>query len=546
MGIYIRLAISEAVTKEEWEKVYNETLQLVEVFPLAERRRINIKGIETICLTKTIEREHVYGWNNEIIEVGWETNGDSDYLKTAESYYIPKDLIEEREINENAEDAMLAALPACLGYDWGVERVSHVYNLWGGKSQGEPYHMYLLAIACLIENRLKHKAYVYGDITCGQCVAAIAIANKYLEKKITLPDRCVINRLYDRVSRLNFNAKDKLKIFISEYLGKKEEKFGEFIRTNYSKDVCYTYWKDMFEDSIIGTFGFDNAFNKYLLWGFDLSELCKLVQYHDEKGNELYKEFIVRIMDAKLHVEEKDCRDLLAVEESDPTPYTIWTLMAQFVFAGARNKKVNRYIPIEELRKILLEEFADKCDVNSIIDTYLEKEANSKEIKVNKETDDEEFQESCEIDVNGTFNQVMDMWKEQIMEKQEKYDVLEYENLLFFKKDDTMCPSLEEAVKEYFQFYQDLIKEETFTQLMNETAHTRCAWLVEQNKNILIRDSDWEKIFETIEKDKDSFERYYSMVRVKAYDEEVQNLVKAIVLNDELYEFLLKNTITER
>ena len=28
MGIYIYLAISKSVTKEEWEKVYGETLQL--------------------------------------------------------------------------------------------------------------------------------------------------------------------------------------------------------------------------------------------------------------------------------------------------------------------------------------------------------------------------------------------------------------------------------------------------------------------------------------------------------------------------------------
>lgn len=39
MGISIDLGISDSVTKHEWEKVYEETLQLVKAFPLAERRK---------------------------------------------------------------------------------------------------------------------------------------------------------------------------------------------------------------------------------------------------------------------------------------------------------------------------------------------------------------------------------------------------------------------------------------------------------------------------------------------------------------------------
>ena len=39
MGIFIRLSISKSVTKEEWKKVYEETLQLIKNFPFAERRK---------------------------------------------------------------------------------------------------------------------------------------------------------------------------------------------------------------------------------------------------------------------------------------------------------------------------------------------------------------------------------------------------------------------------------------------------------------------------------------------------------------------------
>ena len=51
MGIFIHMSISKSVTKREWEGVYEETLQLVKAFLLAEKRKVECKGVETICLT---------------------------------------------------------------------------------------------------------------------------------------------------------------------------------------------------------------------------------------------------------------------------------------------------------------------------------------------------------------------------------------------------------------------------------------------------------------------------------------------------------------
>lgn len=40
-------------------------------------------------------------------------------------------------------------------------RFNQTYFLWDAKTQGEPYHLYLLAIVCLIEDRLGEKAIAY-------------------------------------------------------------------------------------------------------------------------------------------------------------------------------------------------------------------------------------------------------------------------------------------------------------------------------------------------------------------------------------------------
>lgn len=44
MGIFIYENLSKSVTKAEWEKVYEETLVLVDAFPLAERSAITYSG----------------------------------------------------------------------------------------------------------------------------------------------------------------------------------------------------------------------------------------------------------------------------------------------------------------------------------------------------------------------------------------------------------------------------------------------------------------------------------------------------------------------
>ena len=59
MGIYINLNISLSVTREEWKKVYEESLKLVEAFPLADIDKIGYAGEEVTCIVPTMEQESV-------------------------------------------------------------------------------------------------------------------------------------------------------------------------------------------------------------------------------------------------------------------------------------------------------------------------------------------------------------------------------------------------------------------------------------------------------------------------------------------------------
>lgn len=547
MGIFINLMISKSVTKEEWEKVYEETLHLIKHLPLAEKRKVKIHGIDTICLVKTEERKESYGWNAEKTRIGWDTVGDYESMKTAEDYYLPRDLVGDNEVDPQAGDAMFAALPAYLDYDWKDERFERSYDKWGAKTQGEPYHMYLLAVAALIEARLGEKAFTYGDITRGQFKKAVEIANRYLENPIDLPDRCYMDRLLNRVIKFPLPANEQLAVFENFFLGVQDADFGIYMRKMFDEDVIAEYWKSRFDNCAIGTIGFDRVINDYLLWGFGLKELCEYVNYESEDGNLEYEKFITRIMDAKLHLKDKNCADPLKIDQDVEQPYGIGTLFAQFAFAGANNKKVDRYIPIEDIREELYAALSSKCNVKEIINNYLSEETKQVEININSESSEEAVKAAATSDLAETLNQIMNIKKEQLKAEQDKYDIDDFEDLIFYEKGDIIHPSLEKSLAGSMRFLCSLLEEDKYKELKTSKPEACCRWLVEQNRHILIRDIDWDKVFTEIEKDINSFERYYSLFRVKMNGSGLVEMCTALMINDDLYERskILMNEIPE-
>lgn len=537
MGIFIYLVISKSVTKKEWEKVYEETLQLIKHLPLADLREVKIHGIDTTCLVKTEEQEEPYGWNDEDTIVGWTAVGDYKYMHVAEQYYLPRDLVGENEVEPDAGDAILGALPAYMSYDWEDERFNHVYGKWGAKTQGEPYHMYLLAVAALIEARLGTKAFTYGDITRGQFKRAVEIANRYLEEPIDIPDRCHMDRLLKRVSELPLPHDKQLAVFDVFFLGTKNAEFGGYMRQMFSSDAISSYWKDRFKNYEIDTIGFDRIIGDYLLCGFGLKELCGYVNFKSKDGEYKYEDFIKRIMDAKLHLEEKNCADALKIDQEEERPYGVGTLFAQFFYAGAGNKKVDRYIPIKDIKTALIEALGSKCNVEEIIDNYLSEEAKRFDVIHDSEASEEDLKKAVGQDPAEVFNQVMDLKCKKLAEEREKYNVTAYEDLPFYEDGDTIHPAIEKSLVNGINFLALAREEEEYKWLLEGSAEKCCEWLVEENKYFLIRDEHWDKVFTNIENDINSFGRYYGLFRVKMNNNSMIDMCTALMINDELYEY---------
>lgn len=93
----------------------------------------------------------------------------------------------------------------------------------------------MVAIGCLIEERLGEKAFLYGDITRAQCVEAVKLANQCLKEPIGIPLQCDMEGFYKRVDRLPLTEQEKMFVFEQLYLGTKNAELGKFLRRSFSE-----------------------------------------------------------------------------------------------------------------------------------------------------------------------------------------------------------------------------------------------------------------------------------------------------------------------
>ena len=525
MGVYVYIDLSKSITKEEWTSVYNESLELLKVFPFAERQRKKIDTNEVVCLTRTKERKSE---NGNGAQMKWIACGDMETLECGEEFVVRKNLIDE--YNPHAGDALLALVPNCTNHSFEEEKFNQTYRL-SAKTQGRKYHLYLLCLACMMESRLQDKAIVSGDISKGQLELAVELANSKLKSPVTLPSRCDMNKLYTRISKLDIPNVEKILTFVYLYLGQKNDEFGNFIREKFPSKTCYEFLTYKLNSCRVGTYGFSEHLKELLVLGFDLREICRAIDFakkfpsNDDSVEIRCKKFIDEIMDTKLYLREKNTEDILADSPDDIVPPSVEKQFAQIAFMGARNKKVERYIPIDQLRLILREELKNYSATEKYIDEYLNAEAKEKD-KSN--------------DVSDRFMETLKKIEAEQESLQEKYNIYAFEQFLHYKRNDSVTPSLLKNIKSGFKSLKTLLEENSFKELQMKTAEELCEWIVKRNSYLLLRDTDWEKIFKNIKENPQSFERYYLSVMIPLNDGDIKWFIYSLVLNDDFYAFLCK------
>lgn len=513
MGVFINLKLSESITQEKWDPVYEKSLLLAQKLGFYDYAHQEIHGERAAMLTPTQET----GAGEDI---GWSVTGSFPDYMAAETQFTPK-FIDKQAKGGTPYDILRCKLDSSTD---DKERTPYIH-LWGNKTQGEPYHMGLLAIGCVAEQMLGMEALVDGDITYVQCITAAELASDILGEEIEPPVCCRMQALHDRIQKFDkLNESEKLNFFMETYLGLDDDELGAFLKEHYTPESLSTYWKEQFKGCEIDSYGFIMKKKRYLLMYPDLAGLYHYSDF-DHTDAEQCEKFIRSVMKSSLHLKEKDCYDPLDLKQYT-IPYGIGNIMASFFLRSAVNTNVDRYIPLEEIRSVLTDLMGTVVNVNEIIDAYLN-----------------EQEQNEEQSGHDMLMAEAEKYRQELEQQQEEYDICTYSDLPKFDTDSKIEPEFADTLRRSFRTYKQAAESEQCENLMQQSADEMFRFLASHTKCFFLTREHWETVYDAIHRDKSTFKRYYPMVYVNV-TEKTQFFVRSVVLDDAFWNYSCEELAT--
>jgi hypothetical protein len=179
MGVYVHLGVvASRVDEASWSAIYADARRVAERWtprPLGiQWRRIGAE--EFGQYTTDIERPE-----------GLHIVGDAASLTTAESFEFPKSLTPRFFHDPPRESKPGDILVAVASYFAGRRSGPDWRELFGNKTQGRPYHEFVVALGLLVEHRLPSTALVYGDLSIDDGETARRRLTEILGESFELP-----------------------------------------------------------------------------------------------------------------------------------------------------------------------------------------------------------------------------------------------------------------------------------------------------------------------------------------------------------------------
>ncbi|CAM4137746.1 hypothetical protein VRRI112168_15590 [Vreelandella rituensis] len=218
MGLHIHLTVQlHTLDADAWEAAYEESLLLLRRFPAPLLRF-------EVC---EVGGYHRYRLTDEILcdpgteQERWEISGDRISGRRAESFRLHRYLHRQISRNPNASetdvdvlwvDEQDAAYPIGAGVD-----------IFGNKTQGYPYHLALLAVGILLENRFPKHCFVHGQLEREPTEQTLSWMNAVLGTDFQLPVCLDGHALYARLAGFYQNQECLIERFQSLFLGDQQE-----------------------------------------------------------------------------------------------------------------------------------------------------------------------------------------------------------------------------------------------------------------------------------------------------------------------------------
>ncbi|MEM9455513.1 MAG: hypothetical protein AAGF11_15135 [Myxococcota bacterium] len=186
MGIYIRAVVDPScIGRANWERVFDQTVTILHRWPDPPLRPTfrEIAGIEVITYSRK-----VLDWS------GWHICGDANSRLLAESIELPRELGVDTPRDPPSELLLRVLASEQPPYDLGGLK-----PLLNNKTQGQPFHGLVLAVAMLLEHRFPHAVFVDGDFCAGEARQAQSQLRTILGEEIALPASTDRARLLSRL-----------------------------------------------------------------------------------------------------------------------------------------------------------------------------------------------------------------------------------------------------------------------------------------------------------------------------------------------------------
>lgn len=217
MGLHLHLRVNfKKIKAEDWESAWTDSLDALHRFPLPLCRL----GAETINGRRRLIYARDLRINPGHNDEGWKMEGDLMSGKRGETFCLNRNLSWYTGKYAGAEGEV---------------------DLWGSKTQGFPYHLALLAVGILLENRFPDHCYVFGDIDQNQTDAVIVWLETVYGKSF-LPPLCLdAERLFLAKKAGHKNNHDAMQAFGEMWRGSSTEKYRAFLKhagRNVTFDLC--------------------------------------------------------------------------------------------------------------------------------------------------------------------------------------------------------------------------------------------------------------------------------------------------------------------
>ena len=596
MGIFVNLdIIPDEISQKEWESVYDETLTLIEAYPFMDKIRDTEKyGSTWVYTDKTRERKLKL---DNSYQIGWHAFGDMLTMLSAESFILVKNLgyygkpkisngnidddgdnkdnKDNNKINkdnhiDNHKDILCSLI---YKNDNITEKIPHVGRcvVFDSKTQGQPFHTYILAIACLIESRFPKYAMVHGNISKGQIKRAISWANKILKKPINITDRADNTKLLHRLKNIFKKEASILEAFIQLSINKIDVEFGNFIRNNFSIETIIWYYTSIFKQYHVNSIGFNDRLVEFLNQGYTLEMACDICVLNEDGCKLEPSQFIKTVLslletqniiyndDDDDSSDSNKMRDFIDFASNNPNsdePDTVTSLLGKtFLRLCGFIKPITQNITFEKAEQIFIDKFKDICDVPLILKENEFIPANEDESDNSKST----VNESKET-LKGIIKELSSLINEKIIktdktdktDKSEKvdekgksagqckpnleYDIEDIDLLNLWKPGDTISPYIEKLLNTFRTSLDSLLEEKAeIYRLYNDLSKIeKIELVIKNNEYFYISKKAWDYIFENIE-DAFVFDRIFSVLSIEAKEVNINMLCKALINNKELF-----------